>query len=834
MRGRPLLVALLALGGLLGLSFAVTARLPYGYSHTRGLYIFFDNTDLTTDQVPVVGSFQRYNWRDLEPSNGGYDWSRVDGDLARWMEQGKLGAVGLSFFNEHEGTGSDRGIQIPTWLPSVSSDVQWLNARPNAGWYIPNYWSQSFRNYYRRFVRELARHVAQDSLPGGAALRDRVAWVSMGVGLSGETQPCKVWLNPYERSQDYYFYNDNQGITSAQWLEYVYWCTDTYRQAFDDHGLAIPIFIDIGPTYKGERDQFSEYAAARGVGLRNNGLQVDRPDARTIYAPISEYHDRVPVSWETYGTPGWLDSKAAVLWGLRCGLAKHPDNFTVDKTLVQTQEYLPLLGFAARYCGVTVATTPGAWVALRQSEHHPGGGEEGNYDLWLSQKDDVPGGHAPAVWSVGQARAYKFDVPNGNYQVEMHFAEVYYDQPGVRVFDIQIEGETVADNFDIRATAGAKNAAVVRTFPVDVLDGRLDIDLDPETWDEPTLHAIQVSGDGYEQRINCGGKAFADQSGHEWTADREYDLGSFGYWGGGLYFSGADVAGTEDDYLYQTMRLFGPGSLADGRYARRTDQATDNTYMYHGSFTQAVITVTYSMQGADRWQLRYDAAGDSDKAALAYGSANPWVEKDDSKLWRKAVFHLTDARFANGHPGGTDFSIDCMGDGDEFVSFVEISRDIEPGPDLATIEGSVQLQGRPSPPSDQWVIPLTVNLGGTGYAVTTDQWGKFTLADLAPGTYDAWVKNMHTLRNAKSGVTLLSGTNQVDWGELEEGDANDDNCVNISDFSILAAWFLQYDARVDFNSDGLVNITDFSLLASNFLECGDAEGLVPALLRAVQ
>ena len=839
MKKHLIAIVVLSLSLLLLMAWVAGAKLPPAYSHTRGLYIFFDDTNLTPSQVPVVGSFQRYNWRDLEPTNGSYNWARVDNDIVRWQGQGKLAAIGFSFFNEHEGTGSDLGIQIPTWLPGLDSDVQWLNTRPNTGWYVPNYWNQTFQDYYERFVTEFARHVAQDTLPNGTAVRDRVAWVSMGVGLSGETQPCKVWINPYARSQDYYFYNDDKGVTSAQWLQYVNWCTDTYKQAFDDHGLTAPIFLDIGPTYKGERDQFSEYAVSRDVGLRNNGLKVDRPDARTIYGPMERYHGTVPVAWETYGTPNWLDSKAAVLWGLRCGLAKHPDNFTVDKTLVGTEEYLPLLQFAARYCGVTLSTTPGAWVALRQSEHYPGGGEDGNYSLWLMQKGDVPGGFAPATWSVGQGRGYKFDVPDGNYEVELHFAEVYYDWAGARVFDIKIEDQVVENNFDIWHYAGGKNRAAVWSYSTSVSDGRLDIDFVPETHDEPTLHAIKVSGPGYTERLNCGGQSYTDQASIVWTADREYAAGSFGYWGGGVYFSGADMIGTDDDYLYQTMRLFGPGSLADGRYARRTDQATgntrmyfdiDNSYMYHGSFTQAAITVTYCMSGTDKWQLKYDAVGDDDKVAVPYGSTSPWVEKDDSKLWKQAVFHLTDARFANGQPGGTDFSIDCMGDGDEFVSFVEVSKDVGVGPTTATIQGSVTLQrpGKPAP-DPSWSVPLTVTVCGTPYPVITDQSGNFTVPGLASGTCDIVVKNAHTLSNIRSNHTLVNGVNTINMGELKEGDANNDDTVNSSDFLLLRGSYFESAGQpgfvdgADFNEDDIVNSSDFLLLRSNYFWSGPIE-----------
>ncbi|MBK8027195.1 MAG: hypothetical protein IPK19_38850 [Chloroflexi bacterium] len=77
-------------------------------------------------------------------------------------------------------------------------------------------------------------------------------------------------------------------------------------------------------------------------------------------------------------------------------------------------------------------------------------------------------------------------------------------------------------------------------------------------------------------------------------------------------------------------------------------------------------------------------------------------------------------------------------------------------------------------------------------------------------------------------MTLQAGLNEIDIGTLREGDANDDNIVNISDFSLLASAFGKsegqagFDARADFNEDGVINIADFSLLASNFGQSGAA------------
>jgi hypothetical protein len=95
--------------------------------------------------------------------------------------------------------------------------------------------------------------------------------------------------------------------------------------------------------------------------------------------------------------------------------------------------------------------------------------------------------------------------------------------------------------------------------------------------------------------------------------------------------------------------------------------------------------------------------------------------------------------------------------------------------------------------------------------------------------YDIRVKGSHTLANIKRNVALQAGSNTINFGTLLEGDANDDNCVNAPDFSILRTAFGKsqgqpgYDSRADFNQDGAVNAPDFSLLRTNFGRCGDIQ-----------
>jgi hypothetical protein len=63
-------------------------------------------------------------------------------------------------------------------------------------------------------------------------------------------------------------------------------------------------------------------------------------------------------------------------------------------------------------------------------------------------------------------------------------------------------------------------------------------------------------------------------------------------------------------------------------------------------------------------------------------------------------------------------------------------------------------------------------------------------------------------------------------GLLRQGDANNDNCDNVLDFSIVKNSFGKgvgdpgYDPRADFSGDNVVSTSDFNLLKVNFGQCG--------------
>jgi LmbE family N-acetylglucosaminyl deacetylase/chitodextrinase len=94
---------------------------------------------------------------------------------------------------------------------------------------------------------------------------------------------------------------------------------------------------------------------------------------------------------------------------------------------------------------------------------------------------------------------YSLAVPNGTYEVRLHFAENYTGAMavGARVFDVNIEGVRVFENIDVFATAGARTA-LVRSATTTVSDGRLDIDFLHQS-EDPLVNAIEIIGIGTPQ-----------------------------------------------------------------------------------------------------------------------------------------------------------------------------------------------------------------------------------------------------------------------------------------------------------------------------------------------
>jgi hypothetical protein len=168
--------------------------------------------------------------------------------------------------------------------------------------------------------------------------------------------------------------------------------------------------------------------------------------------------------------------------------------------------------------------------------------------------------------------------------------------------------------------------------------------------------------------------------------------------------------------------------------------------------------------------------------------------------------------------------------------------------DLTFITGAVVdisnvLQGNNRPDPAGWEVPVTVKFFAPRANVLVDtpiyEFNRTTsksgsnvvcqVTGVSDSTYDVTVVSEHTLLNVKRDVAITSPTTSVDMGTLLEGNANDDEHVDMFDLSDLAASWLQskgdaaYDASADFDHNENVNFYDIVLMAVNWLKSSPIE-----------
>jgi len=87
-------------------------------------------------------------------------------------------------------------------------------------------------------------------------------------------------------------------------------------------------------------------------------------------------------------------------------------------------------------------------------------GRESKFVYQAADDKDILGTQDDALFQSMQEgmSAYRFDVPAGEYSVEMLFAETKVRAAGKRVFDVKVNGNAVLENFDIYKTVGADRA----------------------------------------------------------------------------------------------------------------------------------------------------------------------------------------------------------------------------------------------------------------------------------------------------------------------------------------------------------------------------------------
>jgi beta-galactosidase len=138
------------------------------------------------------------------------------------------------------------------------------------------------------------------------------------------------------------------------------------------------------------------------------------------------------------------------------------------------------------------------------------------------QGTDDPGLYAEESGAkVGDLAKYTGLAP-GKAEVELFFADPYFDTPNQRKFDIALNGKKVIRGLDIIAVAGGKNRATVQKVSADCPDGTLTLSMPGAEKDRAIIGAIRITdAAGKVTREVFRREAYTSPNGDVWNAARQ-------------------------------------------------------------------------------------------------------------------------------------------------------------------------------------------------------------------------------------------------------------------------------------------------------------------------
>jgi len=180
-------------------------------------------------------------------------------------------------------------------------------------------------------------------------------------------------------------------------------------------------------------------------------------------------------------------------------------------------------------------------------------------------------------------------------------------------------------------------------------------------------------------------------------------------------------------------------------------------------------------------------------------------------------------------------AVETLPTGENSVASNTIVLEFEDAPQ-AILEVTATLQGR-TDHTGSYAVKLYPIGEATSPAYdltgTADAGGLMTLSGIAPGSYQVAVKSQGYLQVVET-ITLVAGNNSLNVGQLQGGDVNNDNEVNLQDFALLAGVFntpninpVSPDNFSDINGSGFTDLPDFAILAGNFNSDGEEPTATP-------
>ncbi len=218
-------------------------------------------------------AYDRYEWSDVEPAEGKYNWKPIDDQLAEWKTAGKKFAFGVMCLNSH--TESAGGYSTPKWVFDAGAKCSSIDLKtlrdPYAGkkgiHIVPDFSDPIFKAKQKAFLAALAQRY--DGNPDVAFIDIRA------YGNWGENH---MW--PF----------DVPDISAADYRAMIQTHMDLFHRT--------TLELSAGSHHF---DAVLDWAAERGVGIRRDGI-CGNSDGSECARSLGH----APAVFEFFGSYTWM------------------------------------------------------------------------------------------------------------------------------------------------------------------------------------------------------------------------------------------------------------------------------------------------------------------------------------------------------------------------------------------------------------------------------------------------------------------------------------------------------------------------------------------------
>lgn len=278
---------------------------PMNAQGFQGIYQFTGQANVKNANSPAIaGANLEWSWADIEPTEGHYNWTKVDQDINVWTSKGKAVILRFATGGQIKWSGSVEGSYTPPWVFDTYGVPRVTEIN---GTVFPVYWNPLYLQKLSDFVKAAAARY--DNNP-------YVAAVQIGIGQGGETEPDGAASNNPHQLQLWQQY----GYTNALWWQTVQEIVGIYTAAWNH----TPLVLMVTSTFLQDHDKYytrtlvEKYAVSQGLLLQINSLDDSMPtsllNGMGLYTTTIEEQKQSALD---SGYPALHDVKHAIELGAR-------------------------------------------------------------------------------------------------------------------------------------------------------------------------------------------------------------------------------------------------------------------------------------------------------------------------------------------------------------------------------------------------------------------------------------------------------------------------------------------------------------------------------------